>query len=165
MEKQIEKVQWITTTFLRVWSWKSVRSLFSFNNILPRDAFVLLVSPFLFFATPTINPVYNKGAPTMGEKSKILHTQDYNALSLAQPTNFKAMLRSGELLWGTGCRIPHPEAARIVASTPYHFCFIDAVSLDCSPFPRKNVDTHVYRRKTNRPNPLFGGDMHRNTHR
>ncbi|KAJ5219194.1 HpcH/HpaI aldolase/citrate lyase family protein [Penicillium cinerascens] len=56
----------------------------------------------------------------------MLNTKDYNALSLAQPTNFKAMLNSGELLWGTGCRIPHPEAARVVAATPYHFCFLDA---------------------------------------
>lgn len=58
---------------------------------------------------------------------KMLNTKDYNALSLAQPTNFKAMLKSGELLWGTGCRIPHPEAARVIAATPYHFCFLDAV--------------------------------------
>ncbi|RYO82542.1 hypothetical protein DL766_000305 [Monosporascus sp. MC13-8B] len=56
----------------------------------------------------------------------MLNTKDYNALSLAQPTNFKGMLNSGELLWGTGCRIPHPEAARVVAATPYHFCFLDA---------------------------------------
>ncbi|EFY88512.1 HpcH/HpaI aldolase/citrate lyase family protein [Metarhizium acridum CQMa 102] len=56
----------------------------------------------------------------------MLNTNHYNALSLAQPTNFKSMLHSGKLLWGTGCRIPHEEAARIVASTPYHFCFIDA---------------------------------------
>ncbi|KAG5929980.1 hypothetical protein E4U42_003634 [Claviceps africana] len=55
-----------------------------------------------------------------------LQTRDFNALSLAQPTDFKSMLKSGQLLWGTGCRIPHEEAARIVASTPYHFCFIDA---------------------------------------
>ncbi|KAK2865222.1 hypothetical protein FQN49_003785 [Arthroderma sp. PD_2] len=62
----------------------------------------------------------------MQRKAKMLNTKDYNALSLAQPTNFKAMLNSGELLWGTGCRIPHPEAARVVAATPYHFCFLDA---------------------------------------
>ncbi|KAK8927769.1 hypothetical protein H634G_04988 [Metarhizium anisopliae BRIP 53293] len=62
----------------------------------------------------------------MHEKAKMLDTNHYNALSLAQPTNFKSMLHSGKLLWGTGCRIPHEEAARIVASTPYHFCFIDA---------------------------------------
>jgi hypothetical protein len=61
----------------------------------------------------------------------MLETRNYNAMSLAQPTNFKAMLTSGEYLWGTGCRIAHPEAARIIATTPYHFCFIDAVS----PFP------------------------------
>lgn len=59
---------------------------------------------------------------------RTLNTQNFNALSLAQPTNFKAMLKSGTILWGTGCRIPHEEAARIVASTPYHFCFLDAVS-------------------------------------
>jgi 2-keto-3-deoxy-L-rhamnonate aldolase RhmA len=59
----------------------------------------------------------------------MLETRDYNAMSLAQPTNFKSMLASGEYLWGTGCRIAHPEAARILATTPYHFCFIDAVSL------------------------------------
>ncbi|KJK62260.1 HpcH/HpaI aldolase/citrate lyase family protein [Aspergillus parasiticus SU-1] len=50
----------------------------------------------------------------------------YNALSLAQPTNFRAMLSSEGLLWGTACRIPHEEAARIVATLPHHFCFIDA---------------------------------------
>ncbi|KAG6010350.1 hypothetical protein E4U21_006914 [Claviceps maximensis] len=55
-----------------------------------------------------------------------LRTRDYNALSLAQPTDFKSMFKSGQLLWGTGCRIPHEEAARIIASTAYHFCFIDA---------------------------------------
>ncbi|KJZ74015.1 hypothetical protein HIM_06683 [Hirsutella minnesotensis 3608] len=54
-----------------------------------------------------------------------IRTNDYNALSLAQPTNFKAMLKSGNLIWGTGCRIPHEEAARAIASTPFHFCFID----------------------------------------
>ncbi len=58
----------------------------------------------------------------------MLDTQKYNALDLAQPTNFRAMLQSGELLWGTACRIPHEEAARIVATLPHHFCFIDAVS-------------------------------------
>lgn len=57
----------------------------------------------------------------------MLNTRDYNALSLAQPTNFRGMLHSGEYLWGTGCRIAHPEGARIIATTPYHFCFIDAV--------------------------------------
>ncbi|KAG4433954.1 hypothetical protein IFR05_010567 [Cadophora sp. M221] len=56
----------------------------------------------------------------------MLNTKDYNALSLAQPTNFRGMLNSGQLLWGTGCRIPHPEAARIIAATQYHFCFLDA---------------------------------------
>lgn len=63
----------------------------------------------------------------------MLDTKKYNALSLAQPTDFKGMLNSGELLWGTGCRIPHPEAARVVAATPYHFCFLDAVSNEISP--------------------------------
>jgi hypothetical protein len=58
----------------------------------------------------------------------MLDTQKYNALDLAQPTNFRAMLQSGELLWGTACRIPHEEAARIIATLPHHFCFIDAVS-------------------------------------
>ena len=67
----------------------------------------------------------------MREMTKTLHTKDYNALSLAQPTNFKSMLNTGALLWGTGCRIPHEEAARIIASTPYHFCFIDAVGFGC----------------------------------
>jgi hypothetical protein len=62
----------------------------------------------------------------------MLNVKDYNATSLAQPTDFNSMLRSGELLWGTGCRIPHEEAARIVAATPHHFCFIDAVG---SPLP------------------------------
>ncbi|OAA39365.1 HpcH/HpaI aldolase/citrate lyase family protein [Metarhizium rileyi] len=57
---------------------------------------------------------------------RTLNTKDYNALSLAQPTNFRSMLKAGALLWGTGCRIHHEEAARIIASTPYHFCFIDA---------------------------------------
>ncbi|KAL4733397.1 Pyruvate/Phosphoenolpyruvate kinase-like domain-containing protein [Aspergillus similis] len=63
---------------------------------------------------------------TIQRKPEMLNTKNYNALSLAQPTNFKAMLNSGDLLWGTGCRIPHPEAARVVAATPYHFCFLDA---------------------------------------
>lgn len=63
----------------------------------------------------------------MQKLTKTLNTKDYNALSLAQPTNFKSMLNTGALLWGTGCRIPHEEAARIIASTPFHFCFIDAV--------------------------------------
>lgn len=67
---------------------------------------------------------------TIQQNAKMLNTKDYNALSLAQPTNFKAMLHSGELLWGTGCRIAHPEAARVVAATPYHFCFLDAVSIN-----------------------------------
>ncbi|KAH9882568.1 hypothetical protein J1614_000804 [Plenodomus biglobosus] len=43
----------------------------------------------------------------------MLDTKQYNALDLAQPTDFRSMLRSGELLWGTSCRIPHEEAARI----------------------------------------------------
>lgn len=58
----------------------------------------------------------------------MLDTRDYNALDLAQPTNFKSMLRSGEFLWGTSCRIPHEEAGRIVATLPHHFCFLDGVS-------------------------------------
>lgn len=59
----------------------------------------------------------------------MLNVNDYNALSLAQPTNLRAMLRSGELLWGTSCRISSEEAARIVATLPHHFCFIDSVSI------------------------------------
>ncbi|KZF20954.1 HpcH/HpaI aldolase/citrate lyase family protein [Xylona heveae TC161] len=55
----------------------------------------------------------------------MLDTVSYNALSLAQPTNFRAMLQSGELLWGTSCRILSEEAAKIVATLPHHFCFID----------------------------------------
>lgn len=35
------------------------------------------------------------------------------------------MLKSGNLLWGTWCHIPHPEAARVVALLPHDFCFID----------------------------------------
>lgn len=57
----------------------------------------------------------------------MIDAKNYNSLSLAQPTDFKSMLKSGELLWGTQCRIPHEEAARVVAATPFHFCFIDAV--------------------------------------
>lgn len=57
----------------------------------------------------------------------MLDTKKYNALDLAQPTNFKAMLQSGEVLWGTSCRIPHEESARIVATLPHHFCFLDSV--------------------------------------
>ncbi|KAK2028131.1 HpcH/HpaI aldolase/citrate lyase family protein [Colletotrichum zoysiae] len=56
----------------------------------------------------------------------MLDTKNYGALDLAQPTNFRAMLASGELLWGTSCRIPSEEAARIVATLPHHFCFIDS---------------------------------------
>ncbi|KAI0872903.1 putative 2-dehydro-3-deoxyglucarate aldolase [Hypoxylon argillaceum] len=56
----------------------------------------------------------------------MLDTKEYNALDLAQPTNFRAMLRSGELLWGTSCRILSEQAARIVATLPHHFCFIDS---------------------------------------
>ncbi|KAI1826177.1 putative 2-dehydro-3-deoxyglucarate aldolase [Xylaria intraflava] len=56
----------------------------------------------------------------------MLDTKEYNALDLAQPTNFKAMLRSGELLWGTSCRILSEQSARIVATLPHHFCFIDS---------------------------------------
>ena len=78
----------------------------------------------------------------MREKMKMLNTIDYNALSLAQPTNFKAMLHSGELLWGTGCRIAHPEGARIVAATPFHFCFIDAVSSLKKILPIPDVRSH-----------------------
>ncbi|KAL9605382.1 MAG: hypothetical protein Q9179_001439 [Wetmoreana sp. 5 TL-2023] len=63
----------------------------------------------------------------------MLDTRKYNALDLAQPTNFRAMPQSGELLWGTACRIPHEEAARIVATLPHHFCFIDAVGLSAEP--------------------------------
>ena len=57
----------------------------------------------------------------------MINTKDYNALDLAQPTDFKSMLKSSELLWGTACRVPHEEAARIVATLPHHFCFIDGV--------------------------------------
>lgn len=57
----------------------------------------------------------------------MLNTDQYKALDLAQPTDFRSMLRSGELLWGTSCRIASEEAARIVATLPHHFCFIDSV--------------------------------------
>ncbi|KAG6009341.1 hypothetical protein E4U21_002649 [Claviceps maximensis] len=56
----------------------------------------------------------------------MLDTTHFNALNLAQPTDFRSMLRSGELLWGTSCRIVSEEAARIVATLPHHFCFIDS---------------------------------------
>ncbi|KAF4629853.1 hypothetical protein G7Y89_g8288 [Cudoniella acicularis] len=56
----------------------------------------------------------------------MLDPKEYNALDLAQPTDFTSMLRSGELLWGTSCRIPHEEAARVVATLPHQFCFLDA---------------------------------------
>jgi 2-keto-3-deoxy-L-rhamnonate aldolase RhmA len=69
----------------------------------------------------------------MHESLEMLNVKDYNATSLAQPTDFNSMLRSGKLLWGTGCRIPHEEAARIVAATPHHFCFIDAEHTPLNP--------------------------------
>ncbi|KAF4998419.1 hypothetical protein FDECE_11793 [Fusarium decemcellulare] len=56
----------------------------------------------------------------------MLDPREYNALDLAQPTDFRSMLKSGELLWGTSCRIPHEEAARVVATLPHQFCFLDA---------------------------------------
>ncbi|KAG5927434.1 hypothetical protein E4U42_002269 [Claviceps africana] len=56
----------------------------------------------------------------------MLDTSRYNALDLAQPTDFRSMLQSGELLWGTSCRIASEEAARVVATLPHHFCFIDS---------------------------------------
>ncbi|KAF2184930.1 HpcH/HpaI aldolase/citrate lyase family protein [Zopfia rhizophila CBS 207.26] len=56
----------------------------------------------------------------------MLDAKQYNALDLAQPTDFRSMLKSGELLWGTSCRIPHEEAARVVATLPHQFCFLDA---------------------------------------
>ena len=61
-------------------------------------------------------------------KTGVLDTREYNALDLAQPTDFKSMLATGQLLWGTACRIPHEEVARLVATLPHHFCFIDGVS-------------------------------------
>lgn len=57
----------------------------------------------------------------------MLNAKEYNALDLAQPTDFRSMLKSGELLWGTSCRIPCDEAARVVATLPHQFCFLDAV--------------------------------------
>ena len=60
-------------------------------------------------------------------KTGMLDTKEYNALDLAQPTDFKSMLATGQLLWGTACRIPHEEVARVVATLPHHFCFIDGV--------------------------------------
>ncbi|RMZ76916.1 hypothetical protein DV738_g4728, partial [Chaetothyriales sp. CBS 135597] len=42
-----------------------------------------------------------------------LNTKEYNALDLAQPTNFRSMLNSGSLLYGVGLKIAHEEAARI----------------------------------------------------
>lgn len=65
----------------------------------------------------------------------MLDTNDYNALDLAQPTNFRAMLQSGEILWGTSCRIISEQVARVVATLPHHFCFIDAVRFTLTPHP------------------------------
>ncbi|RMD41934.1 hypothetical protein DV735_g3155, partial [Chaetothyriales sp. CBS 134920] len=42
-----------------------------------------------------------------------LDTKQYNALDLAQPTNFRSMLNSGSFLYGVGLKIAHEEAARI----------------------------------------------------
>jgi len=56
----------------------------------------------------------------------MLNVNDYNALDLAQPTDFRSILKSGELIWGTSCRIPHEDAARVVATLPHQFCFLDA---------------------------------------
>lgn len=70
-------------------------------------------------ATPT--PTHIKQ-----DLSTVLSPRSYNASHLAQPTNFRAMLASGMLLFGTACRIPSAEAARIVATLPHQFCFIDA---------------------------------------
>ncbi|KAK1139080.1 hypothetical protein N8T08_001326 [Aspergillus melleus] len=56
----------------------------------------------------------------------MLNAKEYNALDLAQPTDFRSMLKSGELLWGTSCRIPCEDAARVVATLPHQLCFLDA---------------------------------------
>ncbi|KAI1812274.1 putative 2-dehydro-3-deoxyglucarate aldolase [Poronia punctata] len=76
----------------------------------------------------------------------MLDTRDYNAMDLAQPTNFRAMLRTGELLWGTACRIPSEEAAKIVATLPHHFCFIDAehTPLDATLLSGMVRTLHIY---------------------
>ncbi|RYP52724.1 hypothetical protein DL768_002153 [Monosporascus sp. mg162] len=59
-------------------------------------------------------------------------TREFNALDLAQPTSLRAFLRSGELLWGTSCRIASEEAARSVATLPHHFRFIDLSPLNAT---------------------------------
>lgn len=59
---------------------------------------------------------------------KMINSKHFNALDLAQPTNFNAMLKSGNLLWGTSCRIASEDVARNLAVLPHQFCFIDAVS-------------------------------------
>ena len=61
----------------------------------------------------------------------MVNVKAYNANHLAQPTNLKAILKTGELLWGTWCHIPHEQAAQILALLPYDFCFIDGVSFPC----------------------------------
>lgn len=55
----------------------------------------------------------------------MVNVKDYNAPNLALPTNLRAILRTGEILWGTWCHIPSEEAARIVAMLPHEFCFVD----------------------------------------
>ncbi|RMZ79862.1 hypothetical protein DV737_g3209, partial [Chaetothyriales sp. CBS 132003] len=55
----------------------------------------------------------------------VLDMKQYNALDLAQPTDFRSMLKSGALLYGVSLKIPHEEAARIAATLPYQFCFLD----------------------------------------
>lgn len=57
----------------------------------------------------------------------MVNVKDYNAPNLALPTNLRAILRTGEILWGTWCHIPSEEAARIVAMLPHEFCFVDGV--------------------------------------
>lgn len=58
----------------------------------------------------------------------MVNVKDYNAPNLGLPTNLRAILRTGDVIWGTWCHIPHEEAARVVAMLPHEFCFIDGVS-------------------------------------
>lgn len=55
-----------------------------------------------------------------------INRDDYKAYLPIMPNNFRAMMHSGSLILGAGCMIPSIQAARIVATLPHHFCWLDA---------------------------------------
>ena len=84
--------------------------------------------------TIAANPSTPSCPPHMLSKVHIpINNDEYKAYRQTMPNNLRGMMNSGSLVLGMGCMIPSVDAARVIATLPHQFCWLDAEHTSMDP--------------------------------